>query len=122
MGKVTTFLGFVSLLTVPGMALATSADVTDGGPGARALKAREFRIAADMLKARSPDAINDAARLINLGNAYVGLGRYDAARKAYVRARYSPEQMLVLADGSEASSRDIAAKALSRLGTNFAAR
>src|SRR3546814_14508827 len=62
----------------------------------------------------APDAANDPARLINLGNAYAGLGRMNDAREAYKSARYAPEGMLVLADGSEASSRDIARKAMRR--------
>lgn len=96
--------------------------VTDGGLAAKALMQGEFRAAATRLKAKSPDAINDPARLINLGNAYAGMGRYAKAREIYNSARYAPDTMLVLADGSEAFSRDIANKALGRLGTNFAAR
>lgn len=96
--------------------------VTDGGLAAEALARGEYRAAATRLKAKSPDAINDPARLINLGNAYAGMGRYAKAREIYKTARFAPDMMLVLADGSEAYSRDIANKALGRLGTNFAAR
>ncbi|WP_336970859.1 tetratricopeptide repeat protein [Sphingobium aromaticiconvertens] len=96
--------------------------VTDGGLAATALMQGDFRGAATRLKAKSPDAINDPARLINLGNAYAGMGRYAKAHEIYTSARYAPDTMLVLADGSEAFSRDIARRALGRLGTNFAAR
>ena len=96
--------------------------VTDGGLAATALMQGEFRAAAARLKVKTPDGINDPARLINLGNAYAGMGRYAKAREIYNSARYAPDTMLVLADGSEAFSRDIANKALGRLGTNFAAR
>jgi hypothetical protein len=96
--------------------------VTDGGLAASSLTAREYRIAASRLKEKSPDAINDPARLINLGNAYAGMGRYAKARETYMAARYAPDMMLVLADGSEASSRAIAGRALSRLGTSLAVR
>jgi hypothetical protein len=96
--------------------------VTDGGLAASSLTQGAYRVAATRLKAKSPDAINDPARLINLGNAYAGMGRYAKARDAYMSARYAPDMMLVLADGSEASSRDIAGKALGRLGTSLAAR
>lgn len=96
--------------------------VTDGGLAAKALAQGDFRAAATRLKAKSPDAINDPARLINLGNAYAGMGRYAKAREIYRSARYAPDMLLVLADGSESSSRDIANKALGRLGVSYAAR
>lgn len=96
--------------------------VTDGNLAALALAHGDYPTAARRLKAQSPDGINDPARLINLGNAYAGMGRYAKAREIYTSARYAPDTMLVLADGSEASSRDIADKALGRMGLIFASR
>lgn len=96
--------------------------VTDGNLAAMALAQGDFRAAAKRLKAKSPDGINDPARLINLGNAYAGMGRYAKAREIYTSARYAPDTMLVLANGSEASSRDIADRALGRMGVTFASR
>lgn len=96
--------------------------VTDGNLAAPALAQGDFRAAAKRLKAKSPDGINDPARLINLGNAYAGMGRFAKAREIYTSARYAPDTMLVLANGSEASSRDIADRALDRMGVTLASR
>lgn len=112
---------FSGAIAAPGQG-APVVGVTDGGLAAASLATRDYRQAAARLKEKSPDAINDPARLINLGNAYAGMGRYDKAKAAYISARYAPDTMLLLADGSEASSRDVAYKAMTRLGTSFAAR
>ncbi len=112
---------FSGAIAAPGQS-APVAGVTDEGLAAASLITRDYRQAAERLKKKSPDTINDPARLINLGNAYAGMGRYDKAKAAYISARYAPDTMLLLADGSEASSRDVAHRAMARLGTSFAAR
>ncbi|MDI1294349.1 MAG: tetratricopeptide repeat protein [bacterium] len=110
-----------------GSALPDSAQVSevglpDGRLASAALSSGQFARAATRLTVVRPDAANDPARLINLGNAYVGLGRIADARAAYMAARYAPDAMLVLADGSEASSRDVARRAMGRIEASYAMR
>lgn len=126
MSKVALILGVALVSLAPASAFASERLVEVGLPDGRlasaALKAGEFDRAATRLTVVRPDAANDPARLINLGNAYVGLGRMADARAAYQSARYAPDIMLVTADGGEASSRDIARRALGRLEMRYAAR
>lgn len=127
MVKVAAILGLAVAVAAPMAASAQQAGsvevgLPDGRLAAAALSQGDFARAERRLTAVRPDAANDAARLINLGNAYAGMGRMVDARNAYVAARYAPEAMLVLADGSEASSRDIAIKAMDRLQASYAMR
>ncbi|WHO37482.1 tetratricopeptide repeat protein [Sphingobium sp. AP49] len=127
MVKVAAILGLAVAVAAPMAASAQQAGsvevgLPDGRLAAAALSQGDFARAERRLTAVRPDAANDAARLINLGNAYAGLGRMVDARNAYQAARYAPEAMLVLADGSEASSRDIAIKAMDRLQASYAMR
>ncbi|HEY9578443.1 MAG TPA: tetratricopeptide repeat protein [Rhizorhapis sp.] len=124
MREMAVFLGFVLAVSAPVEAFAASAQaeevgVPDGRLAASALTSGDYGKAVKRLSLIAPDAANDPARLINLGNAYAGLGRMNDAREAYKSARYAPEGMLVLADGSEASSRDIARKAMRRLDASY---
>ena len=80
--------------------------VPDGRLAAPALIARDYEKAARRLAPMWPEGANDPARLINLGNAYAGLGRMKDAREAYRSARFAPESTLLLANGEAASSRD----------------
>ena len=96
--------------------------VPDGGLAAASLMSRDYESAARRLSAPRPDEANDPARLINLGNAYLGLGRMAEAHKAYRSARFAPDMTLILANGQESSSRDIARVALGRLETSYAMR
>lgn len=98
----------------------TVVGVPDGGLAAAALIARDYQAAEAKLSAAWPDAFNDPARLINLGNAYAGLGRIAQAREAYRAAAFAPKEMLVMADGSEAPARDVARKALRRMDVALA--
>ena len=98
----------------------TVVGVPDGGLAAAALIARDYKAAEAKLSAAWPDSFNDPARLINLGNAYVGLGRNAEAREAYRAAAFAPAEMLVMADGSEAPARDVARKALRRMNIALA--
>ncbi len=116
--KVVAFLG-LALLAAPVAAIAGS---PDGRLSGASLTSGDFQGAARRLTALRPEVENDPARLINLGNAYLGLGRMDDAKSAYIAARNVPEEMLLLADGTEASSRDIARTALRRLVAVYAAR
>jgi len=76
----------------------------------------ETRIAAD------PASGQDPAMLINLGNAYAGMGRRADAQLAYRAALGIPDEDLDLADGSVRSSHQVAASALRQLGVGFASR
>lgn len=125
--KVAAIIGLALAATAPGSALAAPEEVLvvgvpDGGLAANALMARDFQKAAKKLEAPWPDGANDPARLINLGNAYAGMGRMVDARGAYNAARFAPDTLLVLANGSEESSRSIARRALGKLQTTYAMR
>lgn len=127
MKKVAVMIGLALAAVVPGMAQAAPEEmvvvgVPDGSLAANALTAGRF---ADALHKLAPMPVygeNDPARLINLGNAYAGMGKMAQAREAYRAARYAPEVTLVLANGNEESSRDVAVRALGRLNPNYAMR
>ena len=126
MVKVAVIMGLAVALGAPGPAWASDevvvVGVPDGGLAASSLMAGHFEKAAHRLAAAWPDGANDPARLINLGNAYVGLKRMKDAREAYRAARFAPDSTLLLANGEEASSRDVARRALGRLETSYAMR
>lgn len=126
MAKVAVIMGLALALGASASAWASDevmvVGVPDGGLAASSLMARDFDSAAHRLAAAWPDGANDPARLINLGNAYVGLGRMKDAREAYRAARFASESTLVLANGEEALSRDVARRALGRLETSYATR
>lgn len=127
MAKVAAIIGLALACGVPGVAFAAPDEVVvvgvpDGGLAATSLMAKDYDKAARRLAAPRPDAANDPARLINLGNAYAGLGRMADAREAYRSARFAPETLLVLANGEEGSSRDVARRALGRLEASYAMR
>ncbi|KAK0347016.1 hypothetical protein LTR94_004407 [Friedmanniomyces endolithicus] len=126
MFKAAAVAGFLLASAVPAMASAADdvivSVVPDAGLAASALLAHDFDKAARKLQAVWPDTINDPARLINLGNAYAGMGRTSDAREAYAAVARVPDMTLVLADGSEESSRSIAQRASARLNTSYAMR
>jgi hypothetical protein len=126
MFKAAAVAGFLLASAVPAMASAADdvivSVVPDAGLAASALLAHDFDKAARKLQAVWPDTINDPARLINLGNAYAGMGRTSDAREAYAAVARVPDMTLVLADGSEESSRSIAQRASVRLNTSYAMR
>lgn len=114
---------------VPGAAMAASdaqdlvvVGVPDGRLAAKAISGGNFEAARRKLEPMRVFGENDPARLINLGNAYAGLGRIDQAREAYRAARFAPEQVLTLANGMEESSRAVAQRALGRLNPAYAMR
>lgn len=93
-----------------------------GSLGLSAIVAGDYDAALTQLSAQDGVTKNDPARLINIGNAYAGLGRYREAARAYSKAIKSADVELVVADGSVASSRSIAKQALRRLPANIALR
>src|SRR3546814_12093851 len=105
MREMAVFLGFVLAVSAPVEAFAASAQaeevgVPDGRLAASALTSGDYGKAVKRLSLIAPDAANDPARLINLGNAYAGLGRMNDAREAYKSARYAPEGMLEIGRAS----------------------
>ena len=121
--------GIVGLVLAAGLSnVAAASDevvvvgVPDGQLAAPALMAKDYEKAAWRLAPMWPEGANDPARLINLGNAYAGLGRIKDAREAYGAARFAPESTLLLANGEEASSRVVARRALGRLEASYAMR
>lgn len=127
MVKIAILAGLALAAGVPAAAQAEPGDLVvlgtqDGNLAAQSLMAGRFDAAIDRLQPMWPDSANDAARLINLGNAYAGAGRIAQAKEAYRAARFAPEATLALANGAEESSRDIARRAMARLNPSFAAR
>ena len=118
-------LGFAAM--TPAMANAQGQElvvvgVPDGRLAAGALTTGRFDDALARLKPMAVYGENDPARLINLGNAYAGVGKMAKAREAYRAARFAPEITLVLANGEEESSRSVADRALGRMMPTYAAR
>ncbi|MCI4589538.1 tetratricopeptide repeat protein [Sphingobium sp. BYY-5] len=127
MRKAAVMMGLVLAAMAPGMAQAAPEEmvvvgVPDGGLAAKALTAGRFEDALRKLAPMPVYGENDPARLINLGSAYAGMGKMAQAREAYRAARFAPEVTLVLANGNQESSRDIAARALGRLNPSYAMR
>ena len=66
---------------------------------------------------------HDPAKLLNLGHAYVRLGRMDEASALFTVVMQSRDSVdLVLADGSVMNSKDAARKAYARLQPRLAKR
>ncbi|QGP78472.1 tetratricopeptide repeat protein [Sphingobium sp. CAP-1] len=129
MKKVAVIMGLALAAVTPGMAQAASdpQDVVvlgmpDSSLAANALSAGRFEDARRKLAPMPVYGENDPARLINLGNAYAGLGKMAQAREAYRAARFAPEVTLVLANGEEESSRAVALRAIGRLNPSYAMR
>ncbi len=125
--KLAAILGLALSAGLPNVAAAASDEVVvvgvpDGRLAAPALIAKDYEKALRRLAPMWPEGANDPARLINLGNAYAGLGKMKVAREAYRSARFAPESTLVLANGEVASSRDVARRALGRLEASYAMR
>lgn len=105
-------------MAMSGTALAgTQSEVgyAPGSLGVSAILNGDYSAAAAKLNSLEGTTKRDPARLINLGNAYAGMGRTFDADRAYRKALKSMPVDLMLADGSVASSRVIAKEALSRL-------
>lgn len=101
----------------------TEIGYTPGALGVAALMQGDYDAAASRLSSLEGTTVGDPARLINLGNAYAGMGRTADADKAYRSAVKAMPVDLMLADGSIKSSRAIAREAMSRLRrTTYASR
>lgn len=127
MTKAAMMMGLMLAAMVPGLAQAAPEEMVvvgapDGTLAAKALSSGRFEDARRRLASMPVYGENDPARLINLGNAYAGLGKMAQAREAYRSARFAPEVTLVLANGDEESSRDVAVRALGRLNPSYAMR
>ncbi|MDF0541525.1 tetratricopeptide repeat protein [Sphingobium sp. H39-3-25] len=121
------------MMLVAGTALALSSGAAIAGQpkevgyktgslGVSAIVAGDYATAAQQLTAEDGARATDPARLINLGNAYAGMGRYGDAHAAYAAAYQAPAIDMMLADGSVKSSRMIAQEGMRRLRSNYAAR
>jgi Flp pilus assembly protein TadD len=123
--KINMLVAATALVLSSGAAIAsqsTEVGYKAGSLGVSAIVAGDYETAARQLTAADGARATDPARLINLGNAYAGMGRYGDARAAYVAAYQAPAIDMMLADGSVKSSRMIAHEGLRRLRANYAAR
>jgi len=94
-----------------------------GALGYDALVAGQNEIALQQLEAAEKVDANDPARLINLGQVYVRMGRTGDAARMFMAAMKSNRHFdLVLANGTVVDSRDAANQALQNLNSQFAGR
>ncbi len=94
-----------------------------GALGYDALVAGQNEIALQQLEAAEKVDANDPARLINLGQVYVRMGRTGDAARMFMAAMKSDRNFdLVLANGTVINSRDAADQALQNLNSQFAGR
>ena len=88
---------------------------------AEALLDGDYAGAEEQIGAMGLTDRNDPAMLINLGNAYAGMGRRADAQLAYKAALDAHNQIdLDMADGSVRSSREVALDGLRQLGVDIA--
>lgn len=94
-----------------------------GALGYDALIQGDYDKAREQLERTDKAGEHDAARLINLANVYVKLGRYNEARETLTRASEKSRDIdLIMSDGSIMSSREAAKIALSKLQRTTASR
>lgn len=87
------------------------------------IMARDYVGAEAQIAAMGPEASSDPALLINLGNAYAGMGRRADAQLAYRAAlKADPNAELDMADGSVKTVRAVANTAIQQLGVSYAGR
>lgn len=108
-------------------ALAAPGDLTETGTTdkrleASALTSGQYAKAVRRLSTARFGTASDPARLINLGNAYAGMGRKAEARTFYLSALRQPDSTVMLADGTDESSQVVARRALDRLQPGYAMR
>ncbi len=90
---------------------------------AKALLSGDFVSAETQIAQQGAGASSDPVALINLGNAYAGMGRRADAQLAYRAAiKADPNVELDMADGSVRTVREVATTAMQRLGTDYAVR
>lgn len=119
----------MAALSAPAFATAQTASTPteigygSGSLGVAALVNGQYDMAAARLNSLEGTTAGDPARLINLGNAYAGMGRLKDADTAYRAAIKAMPVDLQMADGSISSSRTVAKMALKRLSrTTYASR
>ncbi len=96
---------------------------TKGALGYDALIAGQNEIALQQLEAAENVDAKDPARLINLGQVYLRMGRRGDAARMFMAAMKSNRHFdLVLANGEVVNSRDAADQALQNLNSQFAGR
>lgn len=120
LAKMISLMGLsVGMITAPAVAARSDDSVRQV---ADALLAGDY-VGAEARIAQLGMDKSDPVMLINLGNAYAGMGRKADAQIAYNAALNSAEEIdLDMADGSVRSSREVAQVALDRLGTRYAGR
>ena len=93
-----------------------------GSLGYNALVAGDNQTALAQLEAAKDVSSNDPARLINLGQAYLRIGRTGDAAKMFMAAINNNRSFdLVLADGTVINSREAAELALRKMNDTLAA-
>lgn len=113
------------LMASPALAEQTEGEIgyVKGSLGYDALVAGDNETALKQLEAAKHVGENDPARLINLGQAYVRIGRLGDAATMFMAAMNSNRSLdLVLADGSVIESRKAAEIALGNLNNRMASR
>ena len=94
-----------------------------GSLGYDALVGGDLASAETQLERASGVAINDPARLINLGYVHMRAGRWVSAQMLFQTVRDSDNHFTVeLANGQTADTRDVARRALGRLQLAMASR
>jgi len=115
----------MGLGSAPAMAQnASEIGYKQGALGVSSMLAGDYANAAAQLNSLDGVTATDPARLLNLGAAYAGMGRYADAHAAYEKAFWAKPVDLTLADGSIRSSRSLAREGLRRIeaGSRFASR
>lgn len=120
----------VGLLALGSLALPALAETPtevgykQGALGVSSILAGNYSAAADRLNSMDGVTATDPARLLNLGAAYAGMGRYADARAAYEKAFWAKPIDMMMADGSVRSSRTVAREGIKRLdaGSRIASR
>lgn len=123
-------LKLAGVLSLAGLSLAimvTPVQAASGDPElqnvANAIAVGNYVGAEAMIARLSREDRMDGALLINLGNAYAGMGRRADAEIAYQAAiNADPDMELDLADGSVRSVREVANDGLRFLGVSYAGR
>lgn len=123
-------LKLAGALSLAGLSLAimvTPVQAASGDPElqnvANAIAVGNYVGAEAMIARLSREDRMDGALLINLGNAYAGMGRRADAEIAYQAAiNADPDMELDLADGSVRSVREVANDGLRFLGVSYAGR
>lgn len=113
----------LAVLACTGSAAFAQGDVApDTVAGFEALVAGQNEMAVDQMMAAGRISENDPARMINLGRAYVRMGRIAEAANLFRSAMQSPSYEIELADGSVTWSRQAAKISLQQLESRVATR